>query len=171
MGRIRTVALLILLTLCFTSCGIRKGISDYRAEAFVAEVDYFKNGEMLFGGEVDVKRENGDGQRDIRITLTSPKAMSGAVLYRENGEIRMRLGEREMSGESFSSIFSGIMLIIPSGELMSVEKRKQSEKNYLRAKFSSGEEIYFDIAAEIPVEIRKGDERLVIRKMNIRATE
>ena len=167
MGRIRLLILLLLSAVIFTSCGVDTRFSDYRRNAFSADIEYYYDGELLFCGIVEVDEETESETRDIRITLTSPEAMRGATVYRENGEIRIRIGEREMRGDSFSAILSGAELIIPVGDHLSAEKLELSGKMYIRTKFASETEIYFDPDTQLPVEIRKDGQRLVVRKMTV----
>ena len=168
MGKIRWILLTVaMLTLLLTSCGGEARFSDYRRETFNADVEYFKDDKRMWSGVIEVDSgENIEG-RDMRIVLSSPAAMKGVVLYRKDGEVRTRIGEREMNGDAFRSVLKNGELIIPSGDVLNANSVKIGEKRYVRTVFSSGEEIYFDPVTEMPVEIRKDNERLLIGEMRI----
>ena len=167
MGRIRFAALLTLISLCLMSCG---GISfsDYRGEDFIATVEYYCGGERILSGEVEYSKAGGEDESTMRVVLSYPEALSGVVLLKERGRTTVRLGDREMESEAFSYIMGAVELLIPSGDALRVEKRRISGGAYTVAMFSGGVEVYFDLRSEFPTEVRCGEERLIIRKFEMR---
>ena len=170
MGKIKFAVLLTLLSLlcfCLISCG-GASFSDFRSDAFAACVEYYIGGELVFAGEADIRKACGEDSRDMTVTVSAPSAMSGTVISRESGRTRVRLSEREMESEACSFVFAATELLIPSGEAVRVEKRDVLGVRYTVAVFSTGEEMYFELGGEIPSEVRRGEERLVVRSIELR---
>ena len=133
----------------------------------MARVEYYRGEALIFAG--DVQMEAGEGEyRDMVIALSAPEAMANVELICRGERSFVRLGDREMESGAFSSITSAVGLLIPQGDALAVSRREISGDRYAVALFSSGVEIYFDLGSGLPVEARRGEERLVVRNFEIR---
>ncbi len=143
---------LLILILCMGCVACRQYLilPDYREKGFTAEVQW-KIEEVTVLAFATVPASNGDTSvpRDFSLTFQSPQSLSGILLERRNGTVRISMGDLTLSKEAYAEWIAYAELLIPIGTFHALEKQTDNGQTIVRGTIQwEGEETCYEIFAD-----------------------
>ena len=160
--------LCLCLCLCMSMClcGCTPALPDHRERSFCATVSFENEGTRVCA-EVEGLAEDGGRARLVRVTLSAPSALAGAILTeREDGPI-LSLEGIETPAVGLSSIWQRCALLCAEGGMREVCDTEWEGRSVRYAEIGEGQGrvcLWRDPETGIPLRVAQGEHVLTVER-------